>query len=228
MKKLSKYIPRLKACDHSTIIERLNKLDIRLKINKNKSYNVATDGTGIKLPNRGEYIHHKWRTKRGWIKVSIVVDKHTKELLDIEVALDNVSDYKLAKKHLSNLKDVKINDFSGDGAYYVRELYDILEKKNITPIIKMPINASYKGFDSMHRAVREMKKLGGYTPWKDKYKYGLRWNIEGYNSSTKRVFGECVKMHKLQNCLKEAKYKFINYERMKKYALLKSQRALKI
>ena len=70
----------------------------------------------------------------------------------------------------------------------------------------------------MHLAVREMKELGGYEPWRDKYKYGYRWNIEGYNSSTKRCFGECVRMHNEENCLREAKHKFINYERMKKYA----------
>jgi len=70
----------------------------------------------------------------------------------------------------------------------------------------------------MHTAVREFYELGGYKPWRDKYEYGERWNIEGYNSSTKRTFGEVCRMHKKENCLKEAKFKFINNERMKKYA----------
>ncbi|MEK6904988.1 MAG: hypothetical protein AABX24_01165, partial [Nanoarchaeota archaeon] len=54
--------------------------------------------------------------------------------------------------------------------------------------------------------------------WRDKFKYGHRWNIEGYNSSTKRIFGECVRSQKEKNCLKEAGRKFTDYERMKKYA----------
>jgi hypothetical protein len=218
MKKLSHYIPRLQACDHSTIIERLNKLELALDIDKSKKYRVAVDVTGNKLSNRGEYIRHKWKVKRGWIKVSIVIDRFTKELLDVQVALEECADYKLAKKHLANLQDVQIEDLAGDGAYYVEELYNLLEAKGIYPVIKMPKNALNKGLDPMHTAVREMEKLGGYDPWRDKFEYGHRWNIEGYNSSTKRTFGECVRSQKEENCLKEAGRKFINYERMKKYA----------
>ena len=116
------------------------------------------------------------------------------------------------------MQDVQIEDFAADGAYYVEELYELLHKKGIQPVIKIPKNASTKGFDPMHTAVRKMKDLGGYQPWRDKYKYGYRWNIEGYNSATKRIFGECVRTHKEQNCFQEAKMKFVNYERMKKYA----------
>jgi len=222
MNKLSHFIPKLKSCDHSTIIERLNQLDITIDFDRSKSYRVAVDSTGNKLTNRGEYIVKKWRVQRDWVKVSIVIDRFTKELLDVEVALDKeASDSKLAKKHLANLQDIKIEDFSGDGAYYENEIYNILKKKGIIPIIKIPKGASNRGLDPMHSAVREMEKLGGYEPWRDKYQYGHRWNIEGYNSSTKRCFGECLRMHKKENCLNEAKRKFVNNANMKKYALRK-------
>jgi hypothetical protein len=218
MCKLSEYIPRMKACDHSTIVERLNKLELSVKVDKSKTYRVAVDATGNKLSNRGEYIRHKWKVKRGWIKVSVIIDRFTKELLDIELALEDCTDEELAKKHLANLQDVKIEDFAGDGAYYRQELYEILNKKGILPVMKMPKNASNKGFDVMHKAVHEMKKLGGYKPWRDKFKYGHRWNIEGYFSSIKRVFGECVRSQKQQQCLDESRRKFLDYERMKEYA----------
>ena len=156
--------------------------------------------------------------KRGWIKVSLVIDRFTKELLDVQVALEECADYELAKKHLANLQDIEIEDLAGDGAYYVEEFYKLLQRFGIRPVIKMPKNASPNGFDPMHRAVREMKQLGGYDSWRDKFKYGHRWNIEGYNSSTKRIFGECVRSQKEKNCLKEAGRKFTDYERMKKYA----------
>lgn len=218
MKKLAYYIPRLRACDHSTIIDRLNKLELTVEFDRNKSYRVAVDSTGNKLSNRGEYIRHKWRVQRGWIKVSLVVDRFTKELLDVQVSLEECADYELAKRHLANLQDVNIEDLAGDGAYYVEEFYKLLESNNIRPVIKMPKNASNNGLDPMHKAVREMEQLGGYEHWRDKFKYGHRWNIEGYNSSTKRIFGECVRSQKEENCLKEAGRKFIDYERMKKYA----------
>ena len=218
MNKLSYFIPKLRSCDHSTIIDRLNKLDLVPDFDRSKSYRVAVDSTGNKLTNRGEYIVKKWKVRRDWVKVSIVIDRFTKELLDVEVALDKeFSDSELAQKHLDNLQDVIIEDFAGDGTYYKNEVYDILKERKIQPVIKMPKNAK-SGFGSMHSAVREMKEMGGYEPWRDKYLYGYRWNIEGYNSSTKRCFGECLRMHNKENCLKEAKMKFINNERMVKYA----------
>lgn len=218
MNQLSKFIPRLRSCDHSTIIDRLNKLDLVLDFDRTKSYRTAVDSTGNKLTNRGEYITKKWKVRRDWIKVSIVIDRFTKELLDVEVALDKeFSDSELAEKHLDNLQDVKIIDMAGDGAYYKESFYDSLKNKNIYPVIKMRKDAK-SGFGSMHSEVRNMKDLGGYEPWRDKHGYGHRWNIEGYNSSTKRCFGENCRMHNKENCFKEAKHKFINNERMVKYA----------
>lgn len=218
LRKLSYYIPKLQVCDYSTIIERLHKLEIDLDFDRSKSRKVISDTTGNKVTNRGEYIRHKWRIRRGWLKVSILIDKQNKDLLDVEVSLETMEDYLLAKKHLANLEDIKIEEFDGDGAYYVEELYKLLDSKGIKPVIRMPKNASDNGLDPMHSAVREMVELGGYVPWRDAFGYGFRWNVEGYISSTKRVFGECVRMHRTEYCLKEAKLKFINYERMKNYA----------
>lgn len=218
MNQLAYFIPKLRSCDHSTIIDRLNKLDLVLDFDRTKSYRTAVDSTGNKLTNRGEYITKKWNVRRDWVKVSIVIDRFTKELLDVEVALDKeTSDSELAQKHLTNLQDAKIIDMAGDGAYYKESLYDSLKNKNIHPVIKMRKDAK-SGFGPMHSEVRNRNDLGGYEPWRDKYNYGHRWNIEGYNSSTKRCFGECCRMHNKENCLKEAKNKFINNERMVKYA----------
>ena len=218
LNQLSHFIPKLKSCDHSTIIDRLNKLDLVLDFDRSKVYRTAVDSTGNKLTNRGEYIVRKWKVRRDWVKVSIVIDRFTKELLDVEVSLDKESsDAELAEKHLDNLQDIKIEDFAADGAYYKQSLYDLLDKKSIQPVIKMPKNAK-SGFGTMRSRVREMRELGGYDPWRDRYEYGHRWNIEGYNSSTKRTFGECLRMHKKENCFNEAKMKFINNERMVKYA----------
>lgn len=218
LRRLSRYIKKLKACDHSTIIERLNKLNTGLDLDKSRTYNVISDSTGNKLTNRGEYIRHKWKVHRGWIKVSIIVDRKTKDLLDVEVSLEETTDEELAIKHLENLEDIKIERFYGDGAYYREQIYEILKSKDIVPVIKTRNDACTKGFDPMHTAAREIKELGGYKPWRDKYKYGDRWHVEGKISSTKRCNGECVRMINEKNFLKEAKMKFINYERMRNYA----------
>lgn len=218
LRKLSRYIKKLKACDHSTIIARLNQLNFKINLDKNKNYEIIADSTGNKLTNRGEYIRHKWRVHRGWIKVSIIVDRKTKDLLDVEVSLEETTDEELAKKHLDNLDDIEIDRFYGDGAFYREELYRLLEAKDIQPVIRMRKDGSTNGLDPMHRAVRELIALGGYNAWRDKYEYGERWHVEGKISSTKRCNGETVRMINEKNFLKEAKMKFINYERMRIYA----------
>lgn len=221
LRRLSRWIPKLKVSNYTTISRRLNRLDYDINLSRNKKYDVITDSTGNKLSNRGEYIRHKWKVKRGWIKVSIAIDKNTKELLDVGLSLEDVSDPEHAKKHLDNLNEIEISSFSGDGAYYEDELYKILHKRNVKPIIKMRRDASNKGLDPMHKAVREMNDLGGYEAWRDKYEYGKRWHVEGYISANKRCFGECVRTHKISNCLLEAKRRFIDFERMKTYAKVK-------
>jgi hypothetical protein len=46
---------------------------------------IAADSSGIKVSNRGEWIRHKWKVKRGFIKVHIAVDTRTKQIIAMEI-----------------------------------------------------------------------------------------------------------------------------------------------
>ena len=81
MRKLSEHVPKLKVADYSTICKRLRKLDFELPGNLGEDLVVAVDSSGMKVTNRGEWIRHKWKTRKGWIKVHIAVDVKTKKLL---------------------------------------------------------------------------------------------------------------------------------------------------
>jgi hypothetical protein len=65
--------------DYSNISRRINRLDININ-NKNNNNNddnfvIAIDSTtGVKVTNRGEWIRHKWKVKRGYLKIHIAVD----------------------------------------------------------------------------------------------------------------------------------------------------------
>lgn len=218
LNKLSKYIKKLKSCDYTTIFYRLNKIRFNLNLDKTREYDIIFDSTGNKLTNRGEYIRHKWKIRRGWIKVSIVIDKKTNDLLDVEVSLEDVSDYKLVEKHLDNLQDIKINTATGDGAYYVSDLFHKFKKRKITPIIKPRKNASKNGFDPIHSYAKKVYLLGGYNSWKDKYDYTKRWLVESKFSAIKRSFGENLRATKY--VFNEAKRKIFSYEKMKNYPKL--------
>ncbi len=215
LRKLSEYIPRLKTLDYSTICKRLKKLNIQLPENLKGDLIVAIDSSGMKVTNRGEWIRHKWKTRKGWIKVHIAVDTRTKKLLALEVTDEQVGDRKMLKPLVEQVKDRggKITRVYGDGGYDSKENFNYLAGNGIEPVIKTRKDASTKARGSPSRAkmVREIRKLG-YSGWRDKHKYGYRWMTETFFSGVKRIFGETVRAKTIEGIFKEVEMKFIFYD----------------
>ena len=98
--------------DYSTISRRVNKVDI-IKIDKRMGNDIviALDSTGIKVANRGEWIHDKWHVRRGYLKIHLVaVDIKKKKVVSLEVTSEEVHDSKVMKKlvdHVSENNGVK-------------------------------------------------------------------------------------------------------------------------
>jgi len=68
LRKLSQYIPRLRAADYSTICKRMINLELGLaEQNIPHDVIVALDATGMKVSSRGDWMRHKWKVHRGWI-----------------------------------------------------------------------------------------------------------------------------------------------------------------
>ena len=218
MRELLKCIPGLKADNYTSICRRFNKLGLSIDLPKSlEGCEVIADATGVKVSNRGEWIRQKWKVRRGWIKVSVSIDRETKSLLDIEVADESMGDGELAEKHLDKFEKGEIKSFYMDGAGYRETIFDKLKKLNAQPVISIPKNASVKRLDPMHTAAREFTKLG-YNAWRDKCQYGDRWHVEGFFSAQKRKFGEIVRATKKENILHEAAMKFVLLDRLRKRA----------
>ena len=67
----------MKVPDHSSIQWRAEKLPVKLDkmlADLNEDLVIALDASGIKVSNRGEWIRHKWKVKRGYLKIHIAVD----------------------------------------------------------------------------------------------------------------------------------------------------------
>ena len=186
--------------------------------NENEDEDVITaiDATGMKITNRGEWIREKWKKKKGWIKVHIIIDVKTKELLGIEITDERVGD----NKEFENLVEQAENTLNGrkialnlaDPAHDTKDSFNYLKKKKIKSGIKMRKNASTRARGSPYRAkcVRELRKIG-YTAWKKKYKYGMRWAAEGYFSAVKRIFGEETRATSVEGMMQEVLMKFLFY-----------------
>jgi len=52
---------------------------------------VERDRTGIKVTNQGEWMREKWRIHRGWIKVHVVIDRKSREILAMDVTDETIS-----------------------------------------------------------------------------------------------------------------------------------------
>jgi IS5 family transposase len=225
---LRKFVNKVKVPDYSTICRRVNAL--RLEItetlldHEGEEVVVSLDGSGIKVSNRGEWIRKVWKVHRGWIKVHLAVDEGKKQCVAVEVTDESVGDQNefssLVKEADRNIraKGGRVVQANADGIYDTRDNFNTLDEMDITPGIKMRKNASTRARRCPLRKkhVREYKELG-YKKWRNKYRYGYRWRVEGNFSAVKRLAGEYVVATKRKNMFKEVVMKFLFYNAILKH-----------
>lgn len=226
-RRLWEYTDLPKFNDFSTINRRVNKINTDFVLPKEGSISASTDGSGMKMTNRGEYKEAKYGDgRKKYLKVTITANPYTKKLLDIDVSIDGegASEPEIAASHLEQLirAGFKINEFFGDGAFDVHNLFDLLDQYTILSGIKIRKNASIdldgKGSWRRRQEVLKYRKLG-YKKWARNTNYGRRWTgTEGIFSAVKRIFGENVRARKTENMLHEVKRKFWAYDKMQNYA----------
>ncbi len=216
-----------KEADYSTISIRVNKIDTSFELPKEGNISVSTDGTGMKMTNRGDYKETKYGDgKKKFLKVTISADPYKKKLLDIDVCVDGEGDSEpeVAISHLEALIKMgfDIDRFFGDGSFDVHDLFDILDQYGILSSIKIRKNASLddEGKGSWRRRQEVLKyRKEGYKKWAKKEQYGMRWpGTEGIFSGVKTIFGEETRSKKIDNLIHEVKRKFWAYDKMCAYA----------
>jgi len=187
---LSGFIPGLRSADYTTLWQRIVELEIDVSIPENDIV-VAVDSTGIKVTNRGDWMREKHNVKRrGWIKVHLAVDTWTKRPVAFEITDERVSDHKMVKPLLS---DIKLRDALMDAGYDKEEVYKFLEGKGVKkPGINPRKDAIVNPKSIRSDSILEHIKFG-HESWKKVHKYGERWVAEGIFSAIKRIFGETVR-----------------------------------
>jgi len=205
MRGLSQHVDGLKAPDYTTIWWRVAKMkvDLASSVALDKDVTIAVDSSGIKVSNRGEWIHKKWKVKRGFIKIHIAVDTKTKQILAIEVTKEDVGDGRMLKRLVDgSLSKAVLKGVVADGAYDSRSNFRMLAERGIDPLIRVRKNASFKGGGCMPRKFAVVEQLGNAN-WRRERGYGYRWMVESAFSSIKRVFGEYICAVKWPNIVKE-------------------------
>jgi hypothetical protein len=205
MRGLSQHVDGLKAPDYTTIWWRIAKMKVDLvsSVALDKDVTIAVDSSGIKVSNRGEWIHKKWKVKRGFIKVHIAVDTKTKQILAIEVTKEDVGDGRMLKRLVDgSASKAGLKGVVADGAYDSKSNFRLLSERGIDPLIRVRKNSSLKADGCMPRKFAVVFQLGNPN-WRRESGYGYRWMVESAFSSIKRVFGEYICAVKWPNIVKE-------------------------
>src|SRR5215203_2472768 len=139
--------------DYSRICRRINRLDIKIdddddqdksSLQHDDYFVIAIDSTGIKVTNRGEWIRHKWKVKRGYLKIHIAVDIKKKRILSLHVTSEQVHDGKILPELVDDItiKQNKVVETAiMDGSYDNNKNFQFLSFKGIQPAIKVRKNS---------------------------------------------------------------------------------------
>ena len=212
--------------DYSTIQRRVKGLSLEIPKPKSNEFSAATDGSGVKMNMSGEYFEEKYGDgkRKKFIKVVITADPFEKDLLKVEVSVEGEGDSEptIAEKHMKSLIEEgnTIDKFFGDGGLDKHDLFDFCDQYRIEPVIKIRENADPEAEGSWKRSVevKKYKKLG-YKRWAKEKQYGRRWTgTEGIFSAVKRIYGERVRSHLVDQMCAEAHRKFWAYQIIKRYA----------
>ena len=199
--------------DYSNISRRINRLDIKISLDDtdksdlhNDNFVLAIDSTGLKVTNRGEWIRHKWKVKRGYLKIHIAVDIKRKRILSLDVTSEQVHDSQVLPVLIEDItiKQNKIVETAiMDGAYDNNNNFQYLSFKGIKPAIKIRKNSRCKKTNHYLRNKTVKMQKNNLQQWKDSVSYGQRWIVETVFSCIKRMFGEYVTAIKFKNMIKE-------------------------
>jgi hypothetical protein len=203
--------------DYSQICRRVNKLEISFETHE-ENLIVAIDGSGEKVGNRGDWIRHKWKVKRGWIKVVIMGARNKKGkkfIADIRIGNEDL-DERRAARGMIRKNHSKIDKAILDGLHDVRKTFNLCEEFDIPTAIKIRKNANTKTLGSPKRKQEVIiYKSMPHEEWVREKGYGERWPLsEGIFSADKRIFGEEVSAKKKRNMYHEVKLKFWAYNRL--------------
>ncbi len=142
-------------------------------VDGSREIRLAIDGSGLIPPTRGEWIRHVWKVKRGFIRLSILVDVDTKMVLTFAITYESVGE----SPRLPTLLDEALEKLGmpgragtsrvvvtlmGDKAYDSRENFSHYRKCGVVAGVPVKINANCRA-DGVDRARTEavLDQLGG-------------------------------------------------------------------
>lgn len=136
---------------------------------------ITLDASGIKVTNRGEWTRGKWKARRGCLKIHLVVDVRSKQILPMKVTDEKVSDGRMLKPLVKKAqKHGEVKRALVDGGYNFKENLNFLAEEGVDPPIKVRKNSSKKATGCWARKIVVTEFLRNPEGWKKKADYDLR------------------------------------------------------
>jgi len=137
---------------------------------------AAVDSTGLKVGSYGEWMRHKWKRRRGFVKLHIIVDVETRKILGFKATDESASDSgefpDLLRQAASK---TRVREVLGDGGYDSRSCFNECAERGATPLFRVRKNASTRARGSPARAeVVRWVKRHGLEAWKRMVGFGRR------------------------------------------------------
>jgi len=125
--------------DHTTLSRRGKGLEVRLPKRKKVIGHLVVDSTGLKVYGEGEWKmrKHGKSKRRVWRKIHLSVDSESGEIQAGALSEAGVSDAHALTTMLAEI-DHPIDNFSGDGAYDKRSVYDDIQMHSPNCRIHIP------------------------------------------------------------------------------------------
>jgi hypothetical protein len=130
----------------------------------------------LKLNLGGEWMHHKWHVRKGYLKIHVAVDIMKKRILSLEVTSEEVHDGKILKKLVDNASvNNNLKGILADGMYDCNNNFRYLSKNHIKPGIKTRSNSKVNSTNCHARNMSVIRQQTNLKRWERSVSYGYRW-----------------------------------------------------
>lgn len=167
-------------------------------LSKKRPQIALLDSSGFKIQGEGEWktkVHGKSR-RRAWVKVHLLVDSRSNEIVDVITTPSNVSDVEIGIALLQRMP-TSVKSVYADGAYDGETFRLLSAKRGAIAVVPPPQHAIIRAADHLsdrNDTLRIIKGLGGdllaKRLWGKLTGYCHRVKVESAFSRLKRVFGE--------------------------------------
>lgn len=171
--------------DRSTINDRSISMRIKLPLltNPKTGYVASLDSTGLKIHGQGEWNRkkHKQRDRANWVKMHLVIDNQSMQILAVESTADDVQDPEMFNDLMNGLPNTP-SAVIGDGAYDTFNAYQRAINDGFDLIVPPKNTAVVTKSDQPHIIARnkqvEYYQGKGIHAWANKNDYWKRNRVE--------------------------------------------------